>query len=263
MTPVTGSTGSTGAVVDLSGTAELLPVDAAPGIGVVAPYDFVLDDEYWRWLGPGVGLYATRTPYLDLPVGIEMAQAVSDLDDVVVASSALREAHPAAVVYACTSGSFVSGLAGERALCAAMRTASDAPAVTTSGALLEALRALGIATVAIATPYDAPVTERLAAFLGEAGHRVTGCAYLGLHADIARVAAPTVRRLVAAADRPDADAVFLSCTNLRTFELITDLEAELGKPVLSANQVSVWAALRAGGLPAAPVAQRLFRAGRR
>jgi len=246
-------------VADLSGTAEFLPADAARGIGVVAPFDFALDDEYLRWLGPGVGMYATRTPYLDVPVSIEMAEAVSDIDEVVAASRAVREARPAAVVYACTSGSFVAGMAGERALCAAMREAAAAPAVTTSGALLDALAALDVRTVAVATPYDAPVTDRLASFLAEAGHRVAGCAWLGLQADIARVAAPSVRRLVEAADTPEADAVFISCTNLRTFDLLEDLEGELGKPVLSANQVSLWAALRAGGLPAAPVKQRLFQ----
>ena len=246
-------------MADLSGTAEFRPAADARGIGVVAPFDFALDDEYLRWLGPGVGMYATRTPYLDVPVSIEMAEAVSELDDVVVAARALRAARPAAVVYACTSGSFVAGLAGERSLCAAMRDAAAAPAVTTSGALLDALAALDVRTVAIATPYDEPVTDRLASFLAEAGHRVAGRAWLGLRADIAWVAATSVRRLVEAADTPAADAVFISCTNLRTFDLLADLEAELGKPVLSANQVSLWGALRAGNLPAAPVAQRLFQ----
>lgn len=247
-------------MADLSGTAELEPSGPGRGIGIVAPYDFALDDEYRRWLGPGVEMYATRTRYLDLPVSVEMAQAVSDVDDVVAASRALREARPGAIVYACTSGSFVSGLSGERALRDAMRAAGGAPAVTTSGALLDALEVLGIGAVAIATPYDAAVTERLQAFLAEAGHRVRGSAFLGLHADIVRVNTPTVRRLVHAADTPDADAVFISCTNLWTFEVLAGLEAELGKPVLSANQVSVWAALRAAGLPAAAVPQRLFRA---
>ena len=168
-------------------------------------------------------------------------------------------ARPAAVVYACTSGSFVGGLAGERALRDALGASAGAPGVTTSGALLDALTAVGAGTVAIGTPYTAEVTDRLVSFLAEAGHAVSGCAYLGLSADIAWVDAGTVRRLAASADSPDADAVFLSCTNLRTFDVLSDLERELGKPVLSANQVSMWAGLRAGGLPAAPVDQLLFR----
>lgn len=247
--------------IDLSGTAEFDPPDARRGIGVVAPFDMALDDEYRRWLGPDVHMYATRTPYLDLPVSVEMAEAISSFDDVAAGAQALRAAAPAAIVYACTSGSFVGGLAGERALRECIRAAGAAPAVTTSGAVLEALAAVGARTVAVATPYDAEVTKRLDDFLAEAGHRVARCAYLGLHSDIARVDARTVRRLVTAADSADADAVFVSCTNLRTFDVITDLEHHLGKPVLTANQVSVWAALRAGGLQGAGVDQRLFRAG--
>jgi maleate isomerase len=246
-------------VVDLSGSVEFDPPDAMRGLGVVAPFDFALDDEYWRWLGAGVNMYITRTPFLDLPVSVKMAEAVSAIDDVAVAARALRAAQPASILYACTSGSFVGGTAGERALRECLSAAAQAPAVTTSGALLDALAALGVGTVAIATPYDAEITRRLATYLAEAGHRVVGSAYLGLDADIARVDARTVRRLAVAADNRDADAVFVSCTNLRTFDLIADLEQELGKPVLSANQVSLWAALRSGGLALAAVDQRLFR----
>jgi maleate isomerase len=245
--------------VDLSGSAELDPPGTRRGIGVVAPFDFALDDEYLRWLGPGVGLFATRTPYVDLPVSVEMAEAVGSVDDIAVGARALRAAAPAAVVYACTSGSFVGGLAGERRLRECLRAEAGVPGVTTSGALLDALAAVRARAVAVATPYDAEVTARLGAFLAEAGHAIAGCAYLGLDADIARVNGPTVHRLVTAADSAQADAVFVSCTNLRTFDVIGDLERELGKPVLTANQVSVWAALRAGGLPAADVDQRLFR----
>jgi maleate isomerase len=245
--------------VDLAGTARFDPPEALRGVGVVAPFDFALDEEYRRWLGAGVSLYVTRTPYLDLPVSVELAEAVSDADGLAVAARSLRAAGQSAILYACTSGSFVGGLAGERAVRECIQGAAEVPAVTTSGALLDALVAVGARTVAIGTPYDIEVTDRLGAFLAEAGHQVAGCSFLGLHADIARVDADTVRRLTRAADSPDADVVFLSCTNLRTFDLIAELERELGKPVLTANQVSVWAALRAGKLPAADVDQRLFQ----
>jgi maleate isomerase len=242
-------------------SVQFEPPGTRPAIGVIAPFDFALDDEYWRLLPRGVGLLATRTPYLDLPVGVEMAEAVSDISDVTAAARALSAAQPTAVVYACTSGSFVGGVAAERRLSQAISVAAGAPAVTVSGALLDALGALGARAVAIGTPYDAPVTERLAAFLAEAGYPAVRGACLGLSGDIARVEADTTARLARAADSPGADVVFLSCTNLRTLDVLDDLEAELGKPVLSANQVAAWAALRAGGLPQPEAGYRLFRAG--
>jgi maleate isomerase len=52
-------------------------------------------------------------------------------------------------------------------------------------------------------------------------------------------------------DRPDADAVMLGCGNWNTFPVIERLERDLGKPVLTTNQVSLWHALKMLG--AAPV----------
>jgi hypothetical protein len=67
---------------------------------------------------------------------------------------------------------------------------------------------------------------------------------LGLLGQIWRVSCEEVVRAVRAADRPDAQAVFISCTNLATYDVIAPLERELGKPVLTANQVTMWAALQ-------------------
>ena len=218
------------------------------GIGVVAPYDFALDDEYCRWVGSDVSIYATRTPYLELEVSLEMAEAVCSHEEVTSGARSLIAAHPSAVLYACTSGSFVGGRAGERALRQAIEDAAGIPAVTTSGAMLAALETLGVQHVAIATPYDRPVSDQLAKFVTESGYDVVGGAFLGLSSRIAQVDSATVLRLAQAADSEDAEVVFLSCTNLRTIDVLAKIEEDLGKPVLSANQVSLWAALRAGGL---------------
>ena len=56
----------------------------------------------------------------------------------------------------------------------------------------------------------------------------------------------------------DAEAVFISCTNLPTYDVIATLEAELGKPVLTANQVTIWSALRVIGRKAVGPGQRLL-----
>ena len=85
-------------------------------------------------------------------------------------------------------------------------------------------------------------------------------ANLELEAGIADVAADEVEHLAAGAFVPEAEAIFLSCTNLRTFDELPRLEARYGVPVLSANQVTMWAALRAAGASLPDVPQRLFRA---
>lgn len=234
--------------VDLSGEAVLEDKTGEAGIGMIAPFDLVLDREYWQWVPDGVSIHMTRTPNRDLPVGMELARAVSDLDVVAQATRDLAVAAPGVTVYACTSGSFADGLAGEAHLRATMEQAGATHAITTSGALLEALEALKAERVAIGTPYDAEVTVKLAEFLAEAGYEPVSNAFFGLSGDIFRVGPASVRKLAVAADHSEADVVFLSCTNLRTFGLLDGIQRELGKPVLSANQVTMWAALRNLGL---------------
>src|ERR1700682_5880102 len=91
------------------------------GIGIVVPFDFVLDDEYWAAIPPGIRLHVTRTEFFDGPVSAELATAVSDEREVEHATRNLIAAAPHVVVYACTSGSFVAGRAGERRLHEAMQ----------------------------------------------------------------------------------------------------------------------------------------------
>jgi maleate isomerase len=55
-----------------------------------------------------------------------------------------------------------------------------------------------------------------------------------------------------------ADALFISCTNLPTYDVIPQLEAELRIPVLSANQVTAWAALHSIGIAAVGPYQALL-----
>ena len=246
------------ALIDLSDQVEFETGSRLTGIGLIAPFDFVLDREYWEWIPANVSLHVTRTPFLDLHVGIDMAEQVSEAEVLTAAAQALTIANPAVTVFACTSGSFVHGPAGEERCRQAILAGGARRALTTSGALVEALTALGSRRIAVVTPYDTSTTTRLIEFLDEAGFETTSCAFLGLKGDIFRVNPSTVYRLVKAADSQDAEAIFISCTNLRTREAISVLEHELGKAVLSANQVTIWAALKAVGVKVEVPGQRLF-----
>ena len=236
-------------------------VEAAPdqvGIGVVIPYDFALDRELWRWVPAQVSLHLTRTPYQDIPVSVAQAIAVSDQETVVRCTRDLLIVEPAAVAYGCTSGSFIRGLAGEAALVAGMVEAGAPRAVTTSGAVIAAVHALGIQKVAVVTPYDEAVGAKLRAYLNEAGVEVAAQNDMGLTGRIWTVPNEVTADLVRRTARGGGDAVLLSCTNLRTYDLIASLEQELGVPVLSANQVTMWAVLAAAGVAAVGPGQSLL-----
>jgi maleate isomerase len=228
------------------------------GVGVVAPFDFALDRELWRWVPDEISLYLTRTPFVPVEVSLDMARLVSEHETLRDAALALHAVRPDSVAYACTSGSFVAGVAGERAMCTAMSEAVGLPSVTTSGALLDALREIGARRIAVVTPYTKSVTDSLEDFLGEAGIAVTGRAYLGLTREIWRVPYRDVVDMARSAVVGDADALFISCTNLPTYDVIPQLEAELRLPVLSANQVTMWSALRSIGAKAVGPYQTLL-----
>ncbi|MDI5967215.1 maleate cis-trans isomerase family protein [Streptantibioticus silvisoli] len=229
------------------------------GVGVVAPFDFALDRELWRWVPDHISLFLTRTPFIPVEVSLDMARLVSEHETLRDGVMALHAVRPETYAYACTSGSFVGGTAGERSMCAAMSgSAGGTPAVTTSGALLAALAEIGARRIAVVTPYTKSVTDSLEDYLGEAGIAVTGRAYLGLTREIWRVPYRDVVDMAREAAVGDADALFISCTNLPTYDVIPQLEAELRLPVLSANQVTMWSALRAIGVPAVGPYQALL-----
>ncbi|HEY2207308.1 MAG TPA: Asp/Glu racemase [Pseudonocardia sp.] len=229
------------------------------GIGVVAPFDFALDRELWRWVPDDVSLYLTRMRFFTSPVTVEMATALTKRGVIRQATRDVLTPEPDVVAYACASGSFVSGVLGERLLTRTMVDAGAPAACTTSGAMVEALALLGVRNLAIATPYIDSVTDRLVSYLAENGVRTVSRYGLGLLGHIWRVPYATVVDIVRQVDDPDADAMYISCTNLPTYDVIESLEQALGKPVLTANQVTMWSALRAMGLQAVGGGQSLLR----
>ncbi|MGV9500664.1 maleate cis-trans isomerase family protein [Streptomyces sp. NPDC003642] len=228
------------------------------GVGVVAPFDFALDRELWRWVPDGVSLHMTRTPYVPVEVSLDLARLVSEHETLSDAVRTLTAITPEVVAYACTSGSFVGGMMGERAMCEAMSRAGAVPAITTSGALLEALVELDVRRVALVTPYTVSVTRSLEDYVAQAGVTISGCAFMGLTRHIWKVPYREVVDMARRAVRGDADALFISCTNLPTYDVIPQLEAELRIPVISANQVTMWAALRRLGTRAVGPYQALI-----
>ncbi|MFW0797264.1 Asp/Glu/hydantoin racemase [Gordonia sp. CPCC 205515] len=215
---------------------------------MVCPFDMATDRELWRWMPEGVSLYFTRTGFLDAPVDVPLCRELNDHRQIAAAVRSVLAVDPRVVGYACASGSFVDGVAGAHALSDCMRAAGARAAVTTSEALLQALDVMAIGRVAIATPYTSALTALLGDFLAESGRQVVADAELGRDHEIWTIPYSRTCELIRAADHPDAEAVFVSCTNLWTYDILAAMEAELGKPVLSANQVTAWAALRAAGV---------------
>jgi maleate cis-trans isomerase len=164
-------------------------------------------------------------------------------------AAALREHDAAVAVWACTSGSFVFGWDGAREQAATLAADFGGPASSTSLAFVNALRALGFTRVAIAATYPADVTSHFAGLLRDAGVDVVAAASDDILTaeEVGRAGRDAVVELVTRGDDPDAQAVLVPDTALHTVRWLDDLQTAAGKPVLTANQVSVWEALRLAG----------------
>ncbi|WP_020387561.1 maleate cis-trans isomerase [Kribbella catacumbae] len=161
-------------------------------------------------------------------------------------ASELAAAKPDAVMWACTSGSFVFGPEGARNQASGVAAALGVPASSTSLAFVDALKALGIRRVAVAASYPEDVAVHFVRFLTAGGADVVAMGSHGIitAAEVGTLAKDEVIAMVRAADHPDAEAVLVPDTAMHTLAIIDDLEAAVGKPVLTANQVTVWKGLQ-------------------
>ncbi|MFD7473432.1 aspartate/glutamate racemase family protein [Streptomyces sp. NPDC059837] len=161
----------------------------------------------------------------------------------------LRLSGAEAVVWACTSGSFVYGWEGAHEQVRALARAAGLPASSTSFAFAHAVREIGARRVAIAATYPQDVADLFAAFLREAGVEVVSTRASGIvtAAEVGTWGEAEILAVARAGDRPDADVILLPDTALHTAAHLPALEKALSKPVLTANQVTVWEALRLAG----------------
>lgn len=165
-------------------------------------------------------------------------------------------ARPDVVMYGCTSATLTHGIAFDRDLAARIRQDTGAATVTAAGALVHALKTLGIARAGFASPYVGAINQQAVSFLADAGIETVNVADVGRalgNYGQGELTLDEVFELGKRADHPDAEAIVLSCTDMRSIETIERLEAALGKPVVSSNQAMLFEALEILNLQAGSV----------
>ena len=188
-----------------------------------------------------VNFYATRV-YLNNTTEetlVEMEEGLAG------AAELIGTVWPEAVIYACTSGSFIKGSEWDEQIMKKIEEICHCPAVTASRAMLNAIRHMGVHHLTLVTPYTDDINEREKDFLVKNGVGVASVRGMQIiPAEPLRTWAPdSIKALVREAMTPETDGVFISCTNVEGFDIATELEAELGVPVITSNTACLWALL--------------------
>jgi maleate isomerase len=166
------------------------------------------------------------------------------------AAEIITHVYPAAVVMTGTGVSFIGGYGYDQRLIKKMKERTGGlPATTTSTAVIEALRMLGIKKVSMAMPYLEEVAKAAVRFVEDNGVKVLKAQWLNKGGmDIAEVSNETLYHLAREVDVPESDALFISCVDLHAVHLIEKLENDLHKPVITSNQATMWHVLRLAGI---------------
>ncbi len=215
-------------------------------IGLLVPSsNTTVEPEFYRALPANVTLHTARL-FLTQITPEAILRMVEDLD---AQSRLLASADVDVIVLGATAPSFLKGAGYDREVIARIENAAGKPATTTSTALLRALRFLGAKRVVLGSAYDDNVNAIAQGFIEANGYKVVAARGLGMVDNLAvgRLGPGSAYELARGVDHKDADAMVLACTNWRTMDIIEKLERELGKPVVSTSQVSVWDALRMAG----------------
>jgi maleate cis-trans isomerase len=226
-----------------------------PKLGLIVPsWNTVMEYEVQRMAGGGMSVHSMRIPHT-----ADTEKLLWLGTQAPAAAALLAHAKVNVICYGCAAGGFLKGPVEDRALGERIEQETGIPVAVSSAAVAEGLRALGARRISLASPYAPWLNERLRQYLTVAGFEVMAMQGLDTQNHSA-VTTERIEALIAEVDRPETQAIFVSCSNFPTLGIIENMERRLGKPIIASNQASMWKMLRLmGDKQAVPGAGRLFR----
>lgn len=218
-------------------------------LGLLVPStNTTMESEWWRMVPVGVSVHTAR---MLKPVETNEEILIKmEEDHAEEAAAEVATANVDVIAFGCTTGSLVKGKGHDRQIADKIKALTSIPAVTTSTAVLSALRAFRITKVSLVTPYIDALNRKEVAFFEANGFHIVGVKSLELlhTSEIGRQESSVAYRMAKSLSATDCDGYFISCTNFRTIEVIEILEQELRKPVITSNQATLAASLNMAGV---------------
>lgn len=223
--------------------------DKRKRLGLVLPSVNTVVEPWFNAVAPeGVTFHAARM-LLDSNLTADAVRRM-DREEGLHAVEQLVSCKPAAIAYCCTASSVIQGVPYDDVLIHEIERVAKVPAVTATRAITRGLELLGARRLAVASPYTDEIDAAEHRFFADSGFEIVGSAHLGIN-DSFCLADPTpqeICELARAAWHSSADALLITCLNLRSHEVIDQLEAELGKPVITSTQATLWHLLRSADM---------------
>ena len=213
---------------------------------VLIPNEQTIEDDMVQMAPEGVGVYFSRAVMPHEISTVTLAQCGESLAE--TAARILPDDKLDVICFACTSGAVAVGEA--RAVAELEKGAPGARATTLITGVRKALLALRAKRIVVGTPYTDELNTSVANYLMEAGFQLVDFQGLNLQFDreMIRVAPEFLVEFACGIDRPEADAILISCGALRSIEVVDQIERTVGKPVVVSNQAMLWDCLRLAGV---------------
>jgi maleate isomerase len=239
--------------------------DARWRVGVLTPHaDVGPESELRAMAPPDVGIHAARVPFgamaaggvMDPTIPLAPVRAFAEPPGVDDAVALLAAAPVDAIGFGFTSSAYTLGAEAEARMITRLRDRAEGlPVVTPTAAAVTGLRVLAAERVALVDPpwFDAELNGLERDYFGAAGFDVVFAAPAGLPSQQQMISPSDLFDWVRTSIPTTAEAVLIGGNGFRAVGVIEALEAELDRPVLTANQVLLWAALAAAGANPAAV----------
>ena len=218
-----------------------------PKVGlIVLATDFMIEKDFIDVTkGMGIDLFVNRIhTYFPLTSEnlIKMSNTLTEVSKDILPDEKLD-----CVVYGCTSGTIVAGYDSIKKKIELAKP--EAKVTTPSTAATNALKKMNVSKVSIFTPYSKKLNDEVVDYFKKENFIVTSNSYFDIlnDADIAKIDPDYLYDVISKMNLGDAEAVFLSCTNLPALSILDKLEKKLNKVVLSSNQVLIWDTLQSVG----------------
>ena len=218
-------------------------------LGVIVPsVNIVVEAWYPQVVPAGVSVHFAR---MLMPEGTSPERIIEmDRTDGVHSIHQLASCRPHAIAYGCTASSIVQGHAFDAHLREEIRSIAGVPGTSATNSIFTACAQLGMKRVTAISPYVEAVDEAEHRFFAEGGIATVAGAHMGI-SDGFRLAEPTPEAILdfaLGAWDPASDGVIIACLNFRSHPVIDELEARIGKPVVTSTQATLWHVLRLAGV---------------